>query len=63
MALATEVLAAGGLAAWMRQQQDALARTHSAYAGLADSNDVDVAMLTVGVQVLRDLRHAVSASG
>ena len=38
-------------------------RAHSAYAGLAGSGDldVDVAMLTVGVQVLRDLHHAVSA--
>jgi glutamate dehydrogenase len=57
------VLAAGGLAAWTRAHQGALARTHSAYAGLAGNNDVDVAMLTVGVQVLRDLRHAVSARG
>jgi glutamate dehydrogenase len=61
VAIATEVLATGGLAAWTREHQGALARTHSAYAGLAGSNDVDVAMLTVGVQVLRDLRHAVRA--
>ncbi|MFC7598449.1 NAD-glutamate dehydrogenase domain-containing protein [Terrabacter sp. GCM10028922] len=63
VAIATEVLAAGGLATWTREHRDALARTHSAYAGLAGSEDVDVAMLTVGVQVLRDLHHAVSARG
>ncbi|MBC9824071.1 NAD-glutamate dehydrogenase [Terrabacter sp. MAHUQ-38] len=63
VAIATEVLAAGGLATWTREHRDALARTHSAYAGLAGSTDVDVAMLTVGVQVLRDLHHAVSARG
>ena len=40
---------------------DALARARTAYAGLAGSGDVDVAKLTVGVQVLRDLCHAVGA--
>jgi glutamate dehydrogenase len=59
--IATEVLAAGGLAAWTSDHMDALERTRSTYAGLAGSNDVDVAMLTVGVQVLRDLCHAVGA--
>jgi glutamate dehydrogenase len=62
VAIATEVVAAGGLAAWTREHPDALARAHAAYAGLAGSNDVDVAMLTVGVQVLRDLHHAASGS-
>jgi glutamate dehydrogenase len=55
------VLATAGLAAWTRQHEDALSRTRSAYAGLAGAVEVDVAMLTVGVQVLRDLHHAVSA--
>jgi glutamate dehydrogenase len=61
IAIATDVLAAGGLATWVREHEDALARARSAYAGLAGSGDVDVAMLTVGVQVLRDLCHAVGA--
>ena len=59
VAIALDALAAGGLQAWMRLHEDALARAHSAYAGLAGSIEVDVAMLTVGVQVLRDLCHAV----
>ena len=59
--IAAEVLAAGGLAAWTSDHMDALERTRSTYAGLAGSNDVDVAMLTVGVQVLRDLCHAAGA--
>jgi glutamate dehydrogenase len=63
VAISTEVLAAGGLAAWTHEHEDALVRAHSAYAGLAGSNDIDVSMLTVGVQVLRDLRHAVTARG
>jgi glutamate dehydrogenase len=69
IALAVDVLAAGGLASWTIEHEDALARARSAYAGLAGSpeaaadagTDVDVAMLTVGVQVLRDLSHAVGA--
>jgi glutamate dehydrogenase len=61
ISIATNVLAAGGLATWTREHEDALARARSAYAGLAGSGDVDVAMLTVGVQVLRDLCHAVGA--
>lgn len=59
VAIALDVLAAGGLQAWVRLHEDALARAHSAYAGLASSIEVDVAMLTVGVQVLRDLCHVV----
>jgi glutamate dehydrogenase len=61
VAIAMSVLAAGGVAAWTREHRDALERATSAYAGLAGSADVDVAMLTVGVQVLRDLSHAVGA--
>jgi glutamate dehydrogenase len=64
IALAVDVIAAGGLASWTTEHEDALARARSAYAGLAGadgSTDVDVAMLTVGVQVLRDLCHAVGA--
>jgi glutamate dehydrogenase len=63
VAIATDVLEAGGLPAWTGTNQDALARTRAAYAGLAGSVDVDVAMLTVGVQVLRDLCHAVGVRG
>ena len=61
VAIATDVLAVGGLSAWTGKNQDALTRARAAYAGLAGSVDVDVAMLTVGVQVLRDLRHALKA--
>jgi glutamate dehydrogenase len=61
VALAADVLRTGGLAAWTRRHGDALARARSAYAGLSGSTEVDVAMLTVGVQVLRDLCHAVGA--
>jgi glutamate dehydrogenase len=69
VAIAADVLATGGLATWTARHEDALARARSAYAGLAGSSgagseegsDVDVAMLTVGVQVLRDLCHAVGA--
>jgi len=59
VALATDVVRTGGLEPWTRKHEDAMARARSAYAGLAVSTDVDVAMLTVGVQVLRDLCHAV----
>ena len=61
VAIATDMLAAGGLSVWTRKNQDALSRTRAAYAGLAGSVDIDVAMLTVGLQVLRDLCHAVGA--
>ena len=61
--IATDVLAAGGLTEWTRRNDDALGRARSAYVGLAGSTDVDVAMLTVGVQVLRDLCHAVGVRG
>jgi glutamate dehydrogenase len=63
VAIATDVLAANGLNEWTRKNHDALSRARSAYAGLAGSTDIDVAMLTVGVQVLRDLCHAVGARG
>jgi glutamate dehydrogenase len=56
--LAADVLRTGGLEPWIRSHDDALARVRAAYAGLSDSADVDVAMLTVGVQVLRDLCYA-----
>lgn len=61
VAIATDVLRAGGLTEWRRDNHDALGRARSSYAGLAGSADVDVAMLTVGLQVLRDLCHAVGA--
>ncbi|WP_342748917.1 NAD-glutamate dehydrogenase domain-containing protein [Nocardioides gansuensis] len=61
--IATDVIAVGGLARWTRENNDALARARAAYAGLAGSTEVDVAMLTVGVQILRDLCHAVGADG
>lgn len=63
VAIATDVLAADGLTLWTLKNRDALSRARSAYAGLAGSTGVDVAMLTVGVQVLRDLCHAVGARG
>ena len=56
--LATDVVRTGGLDLWASRHHDALARARTAYAGLAGSGDVDVAKLTVGVQVLRDLCHA-----
>jgi glutamate dehydrogenase len=59
VALATDAVHAGGLDLWASRHQDALTRARTAYAGLAGSGDVDVAKLTVGVQVLRDLCHAV----
>jgi glutamate dehydrogenase len=59
VAIATDVLAAGGMEAWTHEHRDALARAGAAYAGLAGSPEVDVAMLTVGVQILRDLCHGV----
>ena len=61
VALATDVVRGGGLDLWETGHQDALARARTAYEGLAESGDVDVAKLTVGVQVLRDLCHAVAA--
>lgn len=61
VAIATDVVATGGLAVWTREHEDALGRAQAAYEGLAGGGDVDVAMLTVGVQVLRDLCHAVGA--
>jgi glutamate dehydrogenase len=61
VAIATDVLETGGLSVWTRKHHDALVRARAAYAGLASSVEVDAAMLTVGVQVLRDLHHAVSA--
>jgi glutamate dehydrogenase len=63
--LAAEVVTAGGMATWTTEHHNALTRARSAYAGLAvgsgAGSDVDVAMLTVGVQVLRDLCYAVGA--
>jgi glutamate dehydrogenase len=61
--LAADVATAGGPQAWTAAHEDAVARARSAYAGLAGSPDasVDVAKLTVGVQVLRDVCHAVGA--
>ena len=63
VAIATDVLAAGGMEVWTREHRDALARAGAAYAGLAASTVVDVAMLTVGVQILRDLCHAAGVRG
>ena len=61
VALAIDVVRAGGLDLWVSRDHDALARARTAYLGLAVSGHVDVAKLTVGVQVLRDLCHAVRA--
>ena len=63
VAIATDVLAAGSMEVWTREHRDALARAGTAYAGLAGSTEVDVAMLAVGVQTLRDLCHAVGVRG
>jgi glutamate dehydrogenase len=63
VAITTDVLAAGGMEVWTREHRDDLARAGAAYAGLAGSTEVDVAMLTVGVQILRDLCHAVGVRG
>jgi glutamate dehydrogenase len=59
--LATDVVRSGGLDLWASRHQDGLARARTAYEDLAGSGDVDVAKLTAGVQVLRDLCHAVGA--
>jgi len=63
IAVATDVIAVGGLAQWTGVHRDALARARAAYQGLAGSTEVDVAMLTVGVQILRDLCRSVDAPG
>ena len=63
VAVAVDVLRGGGLRAWTREHRDAIERARTAYAGLAGNAEADVAMLTVGVQVLRDLCHAVGALG
>jgi glutamate dehydrogenase len=60
--LAGDVLRTGGLRAWTRRNRAALERARSSYAGLSSNDDADIAMLTVGVQVLRDLSHAVEAT-
>ena len=63
VAIATDVVTEGGLARWSHVHRDELARTAAAYAGLAGSADPDVSMLTVGVQILRDLCHSVGLVG
>lgn len=61
VAIAIDVLHSGGLAQWTARNAAALERAQSAYAGLADSASADIALLTVGVQALRDLSYATSA--
>ncbi len=61
IALATHAISSGGLEQWTQEHRDALTRARTAYSGLAGSAEVDVAMLTVGVQILRDLCHSVGA--
>lgn len=56
--VAGEAVTAGGLSAWVERHTAALGRAGSSYKGLAGGPDTDVAMLTVGVQLLRDLVHA-----
>jgi glutamate dehydrogenase len=63
VAIACDVLDSGGLPEWTSRHAAALERASSSYAGLATSENPDVAMLTVGVQVLRDLRHAIQVGG
>ena len=63
IAVATDVVTVGGLEQWSHEHRDALSRARAAYAGLAGNTEADVAMLTVGVQILRDLCHSVGACG
>ncbi|AEF41464.1 NAD-glutamate dehydrogenase domain-containing protein [Hoyosella subflava] len=56
--IAIDVLRSGGLSQWTARNAAALERARSSYAGLATTANADIAMLTVGVQALRDLRHA-----
>ena len=63
VAISCDVLHSGGFPEWTSRNAAALERARSSYAGLATSANPDVAMLTVGVQVLRDLRHAVHVGG
>jgi glutamate dehydrogenase len=63
VAISCDVLDSGGLPQWTSRNAAALERARSSYAGLASSATPDIAMLTVGIQVLRDLRHAVHVGG
>jgi glutamate dehydrogenase len=63
VAIATDVVTQGGLTRWTHVHRHELARAAAAYAGLADSTEPDVSMLTVGVQILRDLCHSVGLVG
>jgi len=63
VAIACDVLDKGGLPPWTSRNEAALERARSSYAGLATTADADMAMLTVGVQVLRDLSHATGVVG
>jgi glutamate dehydrogenase len=63
VAIATDVVTEGGLERWTQLHRDELTRTAAAYAGLADSAEPDVPMLTVGVQILRDLCHSAGLAG
>jgi glutamate dehydrogenase len=58
VAIACDVLGSGGLSQWTSRNAAALERARSSYAGLATTGNADIGMLTVGVQVLRDLSHA-----
>lgn len=59
VAIACDVLDRGGLPQWTSRNAAALERARSSYAGLAATANADIAMLTMGVQVLRDLNHAI----
>jgi len=63
VAIACDVLDSGGLPKWTSRNAAALERARSSYAGLATSANADIAMVTVGVQVLRDLSHAIRMGG
>jgi len=63
VAIACDALDKGGLPQWTSSNEAALERARSSYAGLATTADADIGMLTVGVQVLRDLSHAIRADG
>ncbi|MGH3520798.1 MAG: NAD-glutamate dehydrogenase domain-containing protein [Haloechinothrix sp.] len=56
--LATEAVRCCGLDSWLAAHEPAARRVRAAHADLAGTDPIDVAALTVAVQVLRDLVHA-----
>ncbi len=58
--LAGTALRGGGATAWLAAHDAAVRRARSAHAELSSADPIDVAVLSVGVQILRDLVHATS---